>query len=63
MTEVTHRPQSNRDLYMIRFQRGKDLRDEISRSVISNGWSLLSLQAVGMSLEDIFLRLTTHEEL
>ena len=63
VSEVTHRPQQNRDLYMVRFQRGQDLRDEISRSIISNGWSLLSLQAVGMSLEDIFLRLTTHEEL
>lgn len=63
VSEVTHRPQQNRDLYTVRFQRGEDLRDEISRSIISNGWSLLSLQAVGMSLEDIFLRLTTHEEL
>ncbi len=63
VNEVTHRPQQNRELYTIRFQRGKDLRDEISRSIVSNGWSLLSLQAVGMSLEDIFLRLTTHEEL
>ena len=63
VSEVTHRPQQNRDLYTVRFQRGEDLRDEISRSIVSNGWSLLSLQAVGMSLEDIFLRLTTHEEL
>jgi hypothetical protein len=44
-------------------RRGQDLRDEISRAVISNGWSLLSMQQVGMSLEEIFLRLTTHEEL
>ncbi len=63
VSEVTHRPQQNRDLYMIRFQRGADLRDEISRSIISNGWSLLSMQMTGMSLEDIFLRLTTQEEL
>ncbi len=63
VSEVTHRPQQNRDLYVVRFQRGEDLRDEISRAIVSNGWSLLSLQAVGMSLEDIFLRLTTHEEL
>ncbi len=62
-SEVTHRPQQNRDLYTVRFQKGQDLRDEISRCVVSNGWSLLSLQSVGMSLEDIFLRLTTQEEL
>ena len=63
VNQVTHRPQQNRDLYMIRVQRGADLRDEISRSIVSNGWSLLSMQTIGMSLEDIFLRLTTHEEL
>ena len=43
--------------------RGQDLRDEISRAVISNGWSLLSMHVMGMSLEDIFLRLTTQEEI
>ena len=32
-------------------------------AVISNGWSLLSMQSVGMSLEEIFLRLTTREDL
>ena len=63
VNEVTHRPQQNRDLYLIQVQRGEDLRDEISRSIVSNGWSLLSMQTIGMSLEDIFLRLTTQEEL
>ncbi len=43
--------------------RMSDLRDAISQAVISNGWSLRGLQMVGMSLEEIFLRLTTHEEL
>ena len=63
VNEVTHRPQQNRDIYLIRVNSGQDLRDEISRSIVSNGWSLLSMHAVSMSLEDIFLRLTTHEEL
>lgn len=63
VTEVTHRRQQNREVYVVKVQPGQDLRDEISRAVISNGWSLLNLQQVGMSLEDIFLRLTTREEL
>ena len=50
------------DLYSVQAQHGEDLRDEISRAVISSGWSLLSMQTVGMSLEEIFLRLTTKEE-
>ena len=53
---------SNQEIYEIQLGRGQDLRDEISRAVISNGWSLLSMQVVGMSLEDIFLKLTTQEE-
>ena len=60
---VNHRSQPNRDIYIIQANQGQDLRDEISRVVINNGWSLLSMQMIGMSLEEIFLRLTTHEEL
>jgi ABC-2 type transport system ATP-binding protein len=63
VTEVTHRRQQNREIYMVKARQEEDLRDEISRAVISNGWSLLNLQQIGMSLEDIFLRLTTQEEL
>ena len=68
VTSVTHRTigQSDggqRELYAIQVRSGQDLRDAISRAVISNGWSLLSMQSIGMSLEEIFLRLTTHEEL
>ena len=61
--EANHRAQQGRDVYSIRVREGKDLRDDISRAVISNGWSLLSMQMMGMSLEEIFLRLTTEEEL
>ena len=60
---ITHRSLGPRQLYDVQVQAGRDLRDTISRVIISNGWSLLSMQSVGMSLEEIFLRLTTHEEL
>ena len=63
VTEVTHRSQQGRNIFIVQVQRGRDLRDEISRAVVSNEWSLLSMQLVSMSLEDIFLRLTTQEEL
>ena len=49
--------------YTVEATRGLDLRSTISRVVISNGWSLLTIQLVGMSLEEIFLKLTTDEEL
>jgi ABC-2 type transport system ATP-binding protein len=38
-----------------------DLRPELARAVVEHGWDLLELRAAGMSLEDIFLQLTTQE--
>ena len=53
----------DRNIYVLEAKRGLDLRSSISRVVVSNGWGLLGLQLVGMSLEEIFLKLTTYEEL
>ena len=63
VNEVNHTDTNGRHTYTILAQSGRDLRDDISQEVISNGWSLRGLQMVSMSLEEIFLRLTTHEEL
>jgi ABC-2 type transport system ATP-binding protein len=40
---------------------GLDLRREIARVVVTSGWGLLEIRPVRMSLEDIFLQLTTEE--
>ena len=53
----------DRNVYKLQARRGLDLRPTVSRAVISNGWSLLNLQLVSMSLEEIFLKLTTDEEI
>ncbi|MCY4416619.1 MAG: ABC transporter ATP-binding protein [Chloroflexi bacterium] len=60
-TGVTHHPRPGINAYRVQFREGLDLRDEISRTVISHDWSLLSMQVNSMSLEEIFLRLTTSE--
>ena len=39
-----------------------DPRAALARAVVGAGWDLLELQAAGMSLEDVFLALTTDEE-
>jgi ABC-2 type transport system ATP-binding protein len=39
-----------------------DRREEIASLVVQEGWGLLELRPIGMSLEEIFLRLTTHED-
>ncbi len=52
-----------RSTYLVEANKGLDLRGTISRLVVSNGWNLLTIQLVSMSLEEIFLKLTTNEEL
>ena len=42
---------------------GSDVRANLAAAVVTNGWKLLRLESVGMTLEEIFLRLTTTEEL
>ena len=42
-------------------ESGRDVRAEIARAVVARGLDLLALQPVGMSLEEIFLHLTTTD--
>ena len=48
--------------YEIDVNPGQDLRPSIASSVVGNGWDLVELTTLGMSLEEIFLELTTQEE-
>ena len=48
--------------YVVRADAKADLRAQMAVAVVNGGWELLRLQSIGMSLEDIFLRLTTTEE-
>jgi ABC-2 type transport system ATP-binding protein len=47
--------------YEVDSEAGHDLRRDIARAVVTSGWGLLELRPVRMSLEDIFLQLTTEE--
>jgi ABC-2 type transport system ATP-binding protein len=42
-------------------EAGRDLRAELARAVVGKGFDLLALGQAGMSLEEIFLHLTTTE--
>jgi len=48
--------------YEVDSEAGRDLRREIARAVVGAGWGLLELRPVRMSLEEIFLQLTTEEQ-
>jgi ABC-2 type transport system ATP-binding protein len=45
----------------VKTEPGRDVRPDVARVVVEKGFALLGLRQVGMSLEDIFLRLTTTE--
>jgi len=40
---------------------GKDIRSQIAEGIIQKGWPLYELRGVSLSLEDIFLQLTTED--
>jgi ABC-2 type transport system ATP-binding protein len=48
--------------YELESDAGHDLRRDIARAVVTSGWGLLELRPVRVSLEDIFLQLTTQEQ-
>ena len=37
------------------------MRRDLARTVVSSGWGLLEMRPMRMSLEDVFLSLTTDE--
>ena len=42
-------------------EQGHDVRRELAAAVVTRGWGLLELRPMRMSLEDIFLSLTTED--
>lgn len=48
--------------YIVECSAGQDPRGKIMETIVQGGWTLLSLESIEMSLEDIFLKLTTEEE-
>jgi len=47
--------------YEIVSEQGRDVRRELAQTVVNGGWGLLEMRPMRMSLEDIFLSLTTDE--
>ncbi len=48
--------------YEIEAEQGADVRADLAAAVVGGGWGLVRLESIGMSLEEIFLRLTTTED-
>jgi len=48
--------------YTLEVEKDRDIRAEVSRKVVENGFDLLEMHSRSASLEDVFLRLVTEEE-
>ena len=48
--------------YEVSSENGRDIRRDLARAVVSQNWGLLELRPSRMSLEEIFLSLTTEEK-
>jgi ABC-2 type transport system ATP-binding protein len=48
--------------YEVESEQGRDIRRDLARAVVASGWGLLELRPMRMSLEEIFLSLTTEDE-
>ena len=53
--------QGGHESFEVESERGRDVRRELARAVVGHGWGLLELRSTRMSLEEIFLQLTTEE--
>ncbi|HVH28504.1 MAG TPA: ABC transporter ATP-binding protein [Vicinamibacterales bacterium] len=47
--------------YEVDTESGRDVRRDLARAVVTGGWGLLELRPMHMSLEEVFLSLTTDE--
>jgi ABC-2 type transport system ATP-binding protein len=43
-------------------EQGHDIRREVAREVVTRGWGLLELRPMRVSLEEVFLQVTTEEK-
>jgi ABC-2 type transport system ATP-binding protein len=47
--------------YEVVSENGRDVRRELAKTVVANGWGLLELRPMHISLEEVFLSVTTDE--
>jgi ABC-2 type transport system ATP-binding protein len=54
---------SDKNLHLIvESKSDSELRPLIAKTIIEKGWQLFEMKPEGLSLEDVFLQLTTKEE-
>jgi ABC-2 type transport system ATP-binding protein len=59
VTAADSRPAAG--IYEVQSEHGRDVRRELAREIVMRGWGLLELRPMRVSLEDVFLQVTTEE--
>ncbi len=62
VARVTPAESGGEGAFEVASAQGQDVRRELARTVVGGGWGLLELRPMRMSLEEIFLSLTTEEK-
>ncbi len=47
--------------YEVDSESGRDVRRELARAVVTSGWGLVEMRPMRVSLEEVFIKLTTDE--
>jgi ABC-2 type transport system ATP-binding protein len=48
-------------VYTLSTTKERDMRADVARAIVQQGWQLLELRAVRLSLEEVFVQLVTEE--
>ena len=59
--QVEQLPSSAHSIVTVETAQGADIRSDIAAKITGSGWPLFELRGVSLSLEDIFLELTTDD--
>jgi ABC-2 type transport system ATP-binding protein len=63
VSRVLHKEsKDSRERFTVESLQGRQIRPELARAIIESGWNLNELRSVGLSLEEIFLQLTTEHK-
>jgi ABC-2 type transport system ATP-binding protein len=58
--QVVGQSVDNYPQFYIDYELDTDIREELSSVIINTGWELLEMRPVEMTLEEVFLKLTTE---
>jgi len=55
-------PKEGEGRFLVEVGRGIDLREALAKTIVEEGWGLLEMKPMALSLEEVFLQLTTEEK-